>query len=566
MEKYFKNVDANQYLYEKINLPSELTQSCKISGYLSENLKFGCCPIAAKYLQPHTETVEKIKKNPHQALADFRAFFEYKSVTTVLDSHKEGAKVTGYQSKILIDVGGSCRIAAKGLTAHMLWPEVQLKDAVRRSNRNKLVVKNNYKNQSYFTATLQQYADLEVAESHSNLERFCIFTDTLYYITPTSLLESLCKMDLLGHAGAGSMHVFKNSGDIILTGDDGIIKNYGYVDIIDDSNLTMQVQGNNIPYTHAHDYDQLYDNDIMEIIKKNKNGDIKVSIIKNHEIDCGATKYIQFDIVVSIIEPEKHEDCDYSDDMEDVHNPISMHGSSLGSVVIHPFMNKNLVGLNRKNNNNDKLSSKKSSNKTDKSGFNLFPKDDEEIIIDTKMINGKKETPNSKKENAAKENSISKEESNKDEIIIRKSSSKPKDANTEKLNSLVKKLRIDGASVIEDGVIVQGPNGKSIVIKKLCGTIKAKVFQQIDTTIFNWGTHNRVKTQQIDYDLEINASLLDKIRNIIMSNKKIDLIVLQDLVQNVHFKSNYSDKSYAIPVIEYALQEALETKLNLTGL
>jgi hypothetical protein len=51
-----------------------------------------------------------------------------------------------------------------------------------------------------------------------------------------------------------------------------------------------------------------------------------------------------------------------------------------------------------------------------------------------------------------------------------------------------------------------------------------------------------------------------------MSNKKIDLIVLQDLVQNVHFKSNYSDKSYAIPVIEYALQEALETKLNLTGL
>jgi hypothetical protein len=195
---------------------------------------------------------------------------------------------------------------------HALWPTKQDKDIIRNTNRNKILCTDNKHTKAFdmdFTEYL--YAISGVSED-AKKKMFFNFTDVLYYINPDELLH-LVKEGFSGHVGSGAMHVFCSNGDITVNETVlGKVKVYG-------TEVIMNVEGNSIPYKHGHYYDDLYFNDSFTV------GTYKgqqLKIIKKAEYKCGATKYIEFDMIVTAFN-EAHDDRKYLETNEDkpVYNP-----------------------------------------------------------------------------------------------------------------------------------------------------------------------------------------------------------------------------------------------------
>ena len=138
---------------------------------------------------------------------------------------------------------------------------------------------------------------------------FLILTDVMYYLEKDDLIN-YCKKyverffdgtrndDFKAHIGAGNHHVFKDDGDITVGG----VK-YGHVSL-SGKNVTMMVKGNNIPYTHKTSLNKLADYDNEKIgefttVVADVSKHYYIYAVKNQSVDCGASEYTQFDIMLT---------------------------------------------------------------------------------------------------------------------------------------------------------------------------------------------------------------------------------------------------------------------------
>lgn len=465
----------------------------------------------------HQKCMVKTSNNEHEFLATLRKWYEHRNVIGLCDK----VNGRGEQTKLIIDVGGGPRIISHGLKCVALWPTRQLKDVIRRENRNKLTAKY-YGTGRAYDMTFEEFTDGLLNEAYGDLH--FIFTDVLYYINRQTLFSQFAKTKPLGVLGSGSMHVFKpNGGKIEVAG-----KEFGTVEILPEGNLRMQVIGNSIPYTHGHDYDGLLTQDnllvgTVDYIEHNVTYQYRVYIVRNDTIDLGATSYVSFTIAA-------HSRTKAQWDVEGLHlvvdPPVQVPVEDTLDRLLHA--EQALAESLR-----------------EQSQAAVLDLDDDFDVDEFESVQMR---VTNAEVNLSEIRSLMQQTMVQDEII-------PQEG-----------VVIDGRGNLTGPNVRDGPQNTKLVFKKLTGKVQVRIFQQKKTSLGNWGTTNRLASKGWDYDFEINPTVLNSITQTVMSAKNIDQNVLRDLCTKVNIKTGgVASYEYAVPIISYALEEAMEIKLHLAG-
>jgi hypothetical protein len=244
--------------------------------------------------------------NPHEPLATLRKLFEGIGLLDVLSFNP----ITKLMQKQVLSIGAGARELYHGLRGIYLCPVMGIADVIRDNARDAVIDGINRLRPDMLISrdTLRGYLDRDMVRRPNAQTHAMSFTDSLYDIDKDRLIE-LCHTfctdendsNIFGVIGTGTMHVFKQSGEIIFGGEtlgtlrtESGSKHHGKVQNGD--TVCMVVTGNPIPYIHKVRYADLNYNDRV-IIHKKAGREISMIVVKR--IDLGATDYVSFRIVSS---------------------------------------------------------------------------------------------------------------------------------------------------------------------------------------------------------------------------------------------------------------------------
>jgi hypothetical protein len=246
--------------------------------------------------------------NPHEPLATLRKLFEGTGLLDVLCYNP----INRLMQKQVLSIGAGSRELYHGLRGIYLCPVMGIADVFRDNGRSAAIegITRSRPDMRISRETLRGFLDQEMERGPNALTHALSFTDSLYDIERNRLIE-LCHAfctnendtNIFGVIGTGTMHVFKQSGEVIFGGETlGTVAvesskfRPGKHTLQNGEAVCMTVDGNPIPYTHKVRYAELSYSDRV-IIQKRRGREISIVVVKR--IDLGATDYVSFRIVSS---------------------------------------------------------------------------------------------------------------------------------------------------------------------------------------------------------------------------------------------------------------------------